>query len=162
LNGYLAPFDIKRKKADCHQSYSRYFTILKQKMEEYSIQPYNMYNIDEKGFLIGISTKLRRIFSRHSYENGFLKGASQDGNRDWITCLGCICADGTALPQLSFTRLILVTYKNHGYKISALPPKLLFLLQHLLDGPMMMWVFSGLLRYLIVIQSRKQEGNGDC
>ena len=27
-----------------------------------------------------------------------LLGASQDGNRDWITLLGAVCADGTALP----------------------------------------------------------------
>jgi hypothetical protein len=162
LNGYLAPFDIKRKKADCYQSYSRYFTILKQKMEEYSIQPYNMYNIDEKGFLIGISTKLRRIFSRHSYENGFLKGASQDGNRDWITCLGCICADRTALPPALIYLADSSDLQESWLQDFSPFSEAAFFLQYLLDGPMTMWVFSGLLRYLIVIQSQKQEGNGDC
>jgi hypothetical protein len=33
LNRYLTPFDIKQKKADCHQSYSYYFMILKQNIQ---------------------------------------------------------------------------------------------------------------------------------
>jgi hypothetical protein len=33
-------------------------------MEQYSIQPQNCYNIDEKGFLIGYLQKVRRIFPK--------------------------------------------------------------------------------------------------
>jgi hypothetical protein len=57
-----------------------------------------VYNLDEKGFLIGILQKIRRIFTKAWQEQGKLQGAAQDGNRTWITLIACICADGTSLP----------------------------------------------------------------
>lgn len=57
-----------------------------------------MYNMDEKGFLIGILSKMKRIFSRRRYEEGSIKQIIQDGNREWITTIATICADGSALP----------------------------------------------------------------
>ena len=54
--------------------------------------------MDEKGFLIGCLTKLYRIFSKKAWEDGHLNGAGQDGNRNWITILATICADGTYIP----------------------------------------------------------------
>lgn len=56
-----------------------------------------MYNMDEKGFLIGVLSKMKRIFSRRRYEEGGMKQLIQDGNREWITTIATICADGTAL-----------------------------------------------------------------
>jgi hypothetical protein len=53
--------------------------------------------MDEKGFMIGIMTKEKRIFSRRKYELKGYKQFIQDGNREWITTLACICANGTAL-----------------------------------------------------------------
>lgn len=58
----------------------------------------NIYNMDEKGFLIGKLQKTRRIFTRELYEQGTLAGAGQDGSREWITVVATICADGTKLP----------------------------------------------------------------
>jgi len=55
------------------------------------------YNMDEKGFLIGILSKQKRIFSRIKYEKGGIKQMIHDGNREWITSIACICADGTSL-----------------------------------------------------------------
>ena len=56
-----------------------------------------MYNLDEKGFLIGVLQKIKRIFTKAWQEQGKLKGTAQDGNRTWITLVACICADGTSL-----------------------------------------------------------------
>ena len=53
--------------------------------------------MDEKGFLIGILSKMKRIFSRRRYEEGSIKQIIQDGNREWITTIAAICADGSAL-----------------------------------------------------------------
>jgi hypothetical protein len=50
---YLNAIDLARHKADSKASYEQYFTILRQKMDQYNIQPHNCYNMDEKGFLIG-------------------------------------------------------------------------------------------------------------
>jgi hypothetical protein len=61
---YADTIDLARHKADSKTSYSQYVTMLRQKMEQYSIQPQNCYNIDEKGFLIGHLQKVRRIFPK--------------------------------------------------------------------------------------------------
>jgi hypothetical protein len=53
--------------------------------------------MDEKGFLIGVLSKMKRIFSKQRYENDGLKRMLQDGNREWITTIACICADGSCL-----------------------------------------------------------------
>jgi len=60
--------------------------------------------MDEKGFIIGKSSKRKRIFSWSAYEQGKAKQHLQDGNREWITTIACICANGTALsPGLIYT-----------------------------------------------------------
>jgi hypothetical protein len=56
-----------------------------------------MYNMDEKGFMLRVLTRSKRVFSRRMYEDGKMKAHIQDGSREWITLLACICADGTAL-----------------------------------------------------------------
>lgn len=53
--------------------------------------------MDEKGFLISVLTRIKRMFSRRLYEEGKLRSHIQDGNREWITLLACICADGSYL-----------------------------------------------------------------
>ena len=58
----------------------------------------NIYNINEKGFLIGFIAAMKRIMSREAYEKGRVRHATQDGSREFISLLACICADGTALP----------------------------------------------------------------
>lgn len=54
--------------------------------------------MDEKGFMIGMLVKGLRIFSKSKYQNSGLKQRLQDGNREWITSIACIYADGTSLP----------------------------------------------------------------
>ncbi len=51
----------------------------------------------EKGFLLGVLHKIRRVFIRKEWEKGRLLGAGQDGLRDWITLVGACCADGTPI-----------------------------------------------------------------
>jgi len=54
--------------------------------------------MDEKGFMISKQNRMKRVFNIEHYASGKLRGAGEDGNREWITLLACICADGTALP----------------------------------------------------------------
>ena len=95
---YLSNFDASRKKADVLASYEVYFTLVEEKIQQYDIQPSNMYNMDEKGFLIGVMKKSKRIFTKSAYSSKQLLGHVQDGNREWITVLATICADGSWLP----------------------------------------------------------------
>jgi hypothetical protein len=56
-----------------------------------------MYNMDEKGFLIGRLQKTQRVFTKDLYKQGKLTRAGQDGSREWITVVATICAGGTSL-----------------------------------------------------------------
>ena len=67
-------------------------------MREYNIQPRNTYNIDKKGFFISIAKRSKRVFSRQIWQAKLRREAIQDGNREWITLLACVCGDGSALP----------------------------------------------------------------
>jgi hypothetical protein len=96
-SAYLTPIDKARKKADSALYYSLYFELIGQKMTQYNILPENIYNMDEKGFLIGFLQKARRVFTKEAFDSGRLRNISQDGNREWITVLATICADGTTL-----------------------------------------------------------------
>jgi hypothetical protein len=49
--------------ADSEVKYTLYFELLHGKMEEYNIELGNSYNMDEKGFLIGLIGRSKRIFS---------------------------------------------------------------------------------------------------
>jgi hypothetical protein len=94
---YLSTLIVSRHKAESVGAFKQYFGILSSKIEQYGIQPQNMYNMDEKGFLIGYLTKSKRVFTRALFESGKLLGAAQDGNRKWVTVVATICADGTSL-----------------------------------------------------------------
>jgi hypothetical protein len=72
-------------------------------MREYNVEPRHAYNIDEKGFLIGLLTRSKRAFSRQIWESKQVTGALQDSSREFVTLLACICADSTALePSIIF------------------------------------------------------------
>lgn len=97
LSKYTTGFDAARKRADSAAKYALYLQCVERKLQDYKILPENIYNMDEKGFLIGILQKGKRIFSKRNYERDGLKQRLQSGSREWITCLACICADGTSL-----------------------------------------------------------------
>lgn len=97
LSQYTTSIDSSRKWADSAYKYALYFELLRRKIHEYDIQPEDIYNMDEKGFLIGVLAKGKRIFSKQQYKKEGLKQHLQDGNQEWITTIACICADGTLL-----------------------------------------------------------------
>jgi hypothetical protein len=98
ISQWATGIDRSRHQADSESKYSLYFELLRNKLSLYDIQPCNIYNMDEKGFLLGILTRLKRLFSRRLYEDRKIKAHIQDGSREFITLLACICADGTHLP----------------------------------------------------------------
>ena len=67
-------------------------------IEKYNVTADCIYNWDEKGFIIGMAAVTKRIMSKKAYESGRIRGASQDGNREFISLLACISAIGKALP----------------------------------------------------------------
>jgi hypothetical protein len=71
---------------------------LQERVERFHILPKNIYNFDEKGFLIGLARKCKRIVAAAQLLMKQLMGASQDGNRENITLMATICADGSRIP----------------------------------------------------------------
>ena len=53
--------------------------------------------MDEKGFLLGVTKRTKRVFSKQLWEQKKVTAALQDGNREWITILACVCADGSSI-----------------------------------------------------------------
>jgi hypothetical protein len=94
---WTTAIDRNRHKADSESSYSDYFTVLENKLEKYEILPKNVYNMDEKGFLLGHLKRSLRIFNKASWKSGKVKAPLQDGSREWITIFGCVCGDGSSL-----------------------------------------------------------------
>jgi hypothetical protein len=90
--------DAQRHKADSKLKYQLYFDLLHDKMKEHDVQPQHTYNIDEKGFMIGITGRSKRVFSKRQWERKEVRDTLQDGSREWITLLATICADGDVLP----------------------------------------------------------------
>ena len=90
--------DSNRHNAESGYKYELYFKLLQQKITEYDLEPEHTYNMDEKGFAIGVLGRSKRIFSRHLYEKKQVRQACQDSSREWVSLLAAICADGTTLP----------------------------------------------------------------
>lgn len=95
---WVTAMDSNRHNAESEAKYSMYFDLLQQKIAQYEIEPAHTYNMDEKGFAIGVLGRTKRIFSRRMWEKKEVRQAFQDGNTSWVSLLACICADGTALP----------------------------------------------------------------
>jgi hypothetical protein len=98
ISRWSSGIDRTRSKADSHFKYKLYFDLLHRKVTEHGVLPCNTYNMDEKGFLIGILGRSKRVFSKRQWEKKEVKAALQDGSREWITVLASVCADGTAIP----------------------------------------------------------------
>ena len=98
ISQWTTGMDANRHQADSGDKYSLYFNHLSDKIKEYDIEPRHTYNMDEKGFLIGVIGRSKRVFSRRMWERKEVRASLQDGSREWITLLACVCADGSALP----------------------------------------------------------------
>jgi hypothetical protein len=54
--------------------------------------------MDEKGFLLSIISRMRRIVLLQSLKEGKIKGAIQDGSREFISLLAAISATSERMP----------------------------------------------------------------
>ncbi|EED14580.1 conserved hypothetical protein [Talaromyces stipitatus ATCC 10500] len=148
------------KNADKAWKYALNFELLGRKIMQYNLASEQIYNMDEKGFMLGMMIKEKRIFSRYKYELGGFKQFLQDGNREWITTIACICAGGKAIsPSLIYSA------KSGNIQDSWLQdfnPKTqrCFLQLQSQDGLIMTLVIIGLLMFLIKRQNLKQAGDG--
>ena len=93
------PLEKARAKSLNQSTVSEFFDVLTEIITEYEIRPANMYNMDEKGIQLGIGTKAMVLVGRDQKTAYSI----EDGNRELITIIEAICADGSILhPSVIF------------------------------------------------------------
>lgn len=93
------PLEQARAKALNKPTVDEFFDMLASVIEEYNITPGNIYNMDEKGIQLGIGAKITVMVDR----NQRAVYSIEDGNRELITVIECICADGSVIhPSVIF------------------------------------------------------------
>ncbi|KAF1964240.1 hypothetical protein BU23DRAFT_633012, partial [Bimuria novae-zelandiae CBS 107.79] len=90
--------DRQRHEVGSREIYEAYSNTLHAKMREYDLDERNTYNMDKKGFFIGIASRSKRVFSKAVWKDEKHTQAIKDGNREWVTLIACVCASGDALP----------------------------------------------------------------
>ena len=70
ISRWTTGIDRSRHQADSHLKYSLYFELLRSKISQCNIEPCNMYNMDEKGCMLGILPCSKRVFIKRLYEEG--------------------------------------------------------------------------------------------
>ena len=70
--------------------FQRWFDLFLEQMNKYKIKPRNVYNMDEKGYAMGMIGKPRVIVSKHEQVAYMMR----DGSRKWVTLLECVAMDG--------------------------------------------------------------------
>jgi IS30 family transposase len=63
ISKWSSGIDSVRHNADSNVKYTLYFDLLHAKMKQYNVQPCHCYNMDEKGFMIGVTGRSKRVFT---------------------------------------------------------------------------------------------------
>ncbi|KAJ3510026.1 hypothetical protein NLJ89_g4908 [Agrocybe chaxingu] len=73
---------------------TNFYDEYNQLVKDYNIKPENIYNMDEKGCQLGIGASVKALIDKKQKDCQMI----EDGNRELITVIECVCADGTAIP----------------------------------------------------------------
>ena len=95
VSKFSSQFDKKRLKMSNPEVVHSHFARIRLLQRKHSISESNTYNVDEKGFRLGISDRAKVICKRR--ERGMTGKLATDGNRELITVIECISGDGYAL-----------------------------------------------------------------
>jgi hypothetical protein len=74
-------------------------------IDKYAIQEGDIYNFDETGFMMGMLSAAKVVTSS---ERRGRPRTKQPGNREWVTVIQAVCADGWIAPPY-----FVVKGKNH-------------------------------------------------
>jgi len=113
---YNRKYDYQRAQCENPQVIRDWFRLVKNIVAKYRIQEQDIYNFDETGFQMGVISTAKVVSGS---ERGSRPVAIQPGNREWVTAIDCINADGWSLPPL-----IIFEGKVHQstWYTEALPP----------------------------------------
>jgi hypothetical protein len=82
ISRWSTGIDSVRHQADSGYKYKLYFDLLFTKIQEYEIEPGNTYNMYEKGFMIGVLGRSKRVFSKNTWVKKRVRAPTQDSNRE--------------------------------------------------------------------------------
>jgi len=91
---FSSTLNRERAIASNPQIINHFFNRLSELRSRYHIQPQNMWNFDEKGFLLGVASK-EKVLCRAGRRNPHV---IQEGSHEWITLIECISAGGETFP----------------------------------------------------------------
>ena len=82
-----------------------WFRLVRNVIDKYAIQEGDIYNFDETGFMMGMLSAAKVVTSS---ERRGRPRTKQPGNREWVTVIQAVCADGWIAPPY-----FVVKGKNH-------------------------------------------------
>ena len=108
--------DYDRAKANDPATILEYFKLVKDTIQKYKIKTRFIFNMNEKGFLIGLIRKSMKVIISSSEKNAFLR---QPGNRQTVTVVEAIGTGGQDIPPM-----VILKGEHHlfGWYKKALPP----------------------------------------
>lgn len=101
---YIAPLDKERAMAQDPIILQGWFDLFLQLKAKFEVDKGDIYNMDEKGFMMGVIAKLRVMLNKYEMIDGKKKKRkaymTQCGNREWVSLIECVSLDGRALNPL--------------------------------------------------------------
>jgi hypothetical protein len=88
-------YDYQRALNEDPKTLRAWFTTVQRVIDENGIQAEDIYNFDETGFAMGLISS-QKVVTRAEYYGR--RSILQPGNREWVTAIEAICADGYILP----------------------------------------------------------------
>ncbi|RJE17622.1 Pogo transposable element [Aspergillus sclerotialis] len=88
-------YNYQRALNEDPKSLREWFTTVRRVIDENGIQLEDIYNFDETGFAMGLISA-QKVVTRAEYYGQ--RSILQPGNREWVTAIEAICADGYSLP----------------------------------------------------------------
>jgi hypothetical protein len=96
-SSYNRKYDYQRAKCGDPALIRSWFQLVQNTIKKYGILDTDIYNFDETGFQIGVISTAKVITGA---ERSRRPVSVQPGNREWVTAIDCICADGQSLPPV--------------------------------------------------------------
>jgi hypothetical protein len=101
-------YNYERAKCEDPEVLQGWFNTVRRTMREYGIAEDDIYNFNETGFAMGL-TATARVITRAEYYGR--RSVLQPGNREWVTVIESIRANGDVLPPC-------VIFKGKNYRES--------------------------------------------
>ena len=95
---FTTQIDKKRINASTPEVIKHHFRRLGAVIREHNLTGDDIFNMDEKGFMIGLAARCKVIYNQLGHK-GPIKVA-EDGNRELLTVIECVSASGVVLPPL--------------------------------------------------------------